>query len=362
MSKIRVLILFHHMELGGMEKIAHDLCLSLNQTTFAEAAIFSIKSPSSKVQEWLGASLINLSGTSKVKRAAQLLLISQKYDIIMPVSPSNAISYAVLIGLINKKRIISWIHSDFKQQLKCHHPIKRIIYKAWYQFLLSFISEVVFVSKGVKEAYLETFNYRKSYRIIYNFVNLPKETPLPYEYHPLFSKPVVLSIGRLVSYKKMSRLISIHAMLVKHDIGHNLIILGDGEEYELLSNQIKQLQVSDSCFLLGFQGPAPFLQKATCYASLSEIEGFGLTLAEAQSYGVPILSLDCPSGPAEILDNGKAGFLLPLDSSDEVIFESLKTLLTDTSLQEQYRKAGLIRSSEFLPEKVIKDWELFLTK
>lgn len=126
-------------------------------------------------------------------------------------------------------------------------------------------------------------------------------------------RPLIISIGRLVTQKNFNFLIESFLIVKKRIPSANLIILGKGPlEYELKNLAIK-LNLEDSVHFLGFiENPYNFLKASDVFVLSSLFEGFGNVLVEALSVGVPIVSTDCAGGPREILDNGLYGKLVPL--------------------------------------------------
>jgi glycosyltransferase involved in cell wall biosynthesis len=84
------------------------------------------------------------------------------------------------------------------------------------------------------------------------------------------------------------------------------MILGDGEERSQLETLIGELGLTPEVALPGFvSNPDAFMSKASVLAMFSLCEGFGNVIAEALACGTPVVSTDCPSDPAEILEFGK---------------------------------------------------------
>ena len=90
-----------------------------------------------------------------------------------------------------------------------------------------------------------------------------------------------------------------------------LVIFGEGGEREFYLNLIKELGIEDSVNLPGFTDNLPAeLKSASGFVVSSKVESFSVVLVEALASGVPVVSTNCPYGPAEILHSGQYGILV----------------------------------------------------
>ena len=97
------------------------------------------------------------------------------------------------------------------------------------------------------------------------------------------------------------------------DRAARLVILGEGGDRPKLEQLISELHLEDRVRLPGFvDNPFPWMQAARVFALSSVIEGSGNVLVEAMALGTPVVTTDCPSGPAEIVDGGRLGHLVPM--------------------------------------------------
>lgn len=134
--------------------------------------------------------------------------------------------------------------------------------------------------------------------------------------------PVVLGIGRLVAQKNFPLLLRAFAALRRERQARLLIVGGDPASTDqqahagALAELARELGIEASVGLVGYQpNPQDYLVRAAVFVLSSRHEGFANVLVEALLAGCPIVSTDCPSGPAEILDGGKYGRLVPVDDS-----------------------------------------------
>jgi glycosyltransferase involved in cell wall biosynthesis len=175
--------------------------------------------------------------------------------------------------------------------------------------------------------------------------------------HPWFSPeapPVILSMGRLVQQKNFPLLIRAFA-LVRRQCEVRLVILGgDKSSVEQMTHRqelqdlAKALGIAEDVALLGYQSdPHAFLRAANVFVLSSDFEGFGNVLVEALLAGCPVVSTDCPSGPAEILDNGEYGTLVPVNDPQSLAAGILSALASDPhadKLRQRGREFSLERA------------------
>jgi glycosyltransferase involved in cell wall biosynthesis len=127
--------------------------------------------------------------------------------------------------------------------------------------------------------------------------------------------PLVVALGRLAEEKAYDVLLRAHARVRASGLEHNLVIVGEGPERQALETLAAELDVSDTVLMPGFiANPLPVVASASLFCFPSRSEGWGRALAEALALGVPVVAADCVSGPAEILEDGRYGSLVPVDS------------------------------------------------
>lgn len=147
--------------------------------------------------------------------------------------------------------------------------------------------------------------------------------------HPWFGPdqpPVLIAVGRLEIQKDYPTMIRAFAK-VRQSHPARLMILGEGRQRPLLEQLIKELDLEEEVSLPGFvKNPYSYMGNASLFVLSSRWEGLPTVLIEALCCGTPAVSTDCPSGPREILKNGRYGRLVPVGNADmlaHVIVESL---------------------------------------
>lgn len=190
-------------------------------------------------------------------------------------------------------------------------------------------------------------------RVIYNPILTPSfytRKTSPVEHAWLAEKiPLILSAGRLTAQKDQATLLRAFAILLKSRPAR-LILLGQGEERAALLKLAQELKIENEVSLPGFvQNPFGFMARAKLFALSSRWEGFGNVLVEAMACGLPIVSTDCPSGPAEILAGGKFGLLTPPGDAPALAAAMLETLAHPISAQTLKTRAQDFSSAAIVP-------------
>jgi glycosyltransferase involved in cell wall biosynthesis len=148
----------------------------------------------------------------------------------------------------------------------------------------------------------------------------------------------ILSVGNLKEAKNFPLLLRAFAFQSRKDT--RLMILGSGDD-TALRQLTKTLGISDRVVFPGFfVDPSPFYSTADIFALSSDYEGFGNVIVEALSFGLPVVSTNCPSGPAEILENGRWGRLVPVGDVVALARAMDEALCTPTDRQALKRRAA----------------------
>jgi glycosyltransferase involved in cell wall biosynthesis len=194
----------------------------------------------------------------------------------------------------------------------------------WPHLLRTFYpwaTRVVAVSRGAADDLARTSGLpRDRVEVIYNPVITPAMMALAGQApdHPWYAPgqpPVILAAGRLTRQKDFPTLIRAFAEVRRHRAAR-LIILGEGEDRPALESLAAELGRADDVALPGFRDKAmAYMAGSALFVLSSAWEGLPTVLIEALAAGTRVVSTDCPSGPREILQDGRLGALVPVGNA-----------------------------------------------
>lgn len=168
----------------------------------------------------------------------------------------------------------------------------------------------------------------------------------------------ILCVGRLTYQKGFDLLIPAWAKIANTLPDWKITIVGTGEDEQRLKRMAKEYKVEQSIDFVGQQkNMDEFYKNASFFCMSSRFEGLPMVLLEAQSYGLPIVSFDCDTGPSEIISNGINGFLVSYPNKEDLA----NKILEMTCLKKDYYNDLVENSKEaikkFNLELIIKDWK-----
>ena len=254
-------------------------------------------------------------------------------------------------------RVVVTVHNNLSRESQNAAQLKRRLTPQLVKLFYPWADHIVGVSQGVVDDLIRLGVPAQKITPIYNPIVteslVEKAKNLPE--HPWFSTeqiPVILGVGRLTKQKDFSTLI--HAVaLVNKQRPVRLVLLGEGEDEETLKQLVLRLKLSDDVNFLGFvENPYAYMARAKILVVSSAWEGFGNVLVEAMAVGTAVVSTDCESGPAEILENGRYGSLVEVANIEDMAKSILETL--EKSVDPEILKK---RANEFTLEKAVERYQ-----
>lgn len=354
---MNVCIFFHRFDGGGAERTTVCLANELRKRGHhVEIAVRYNYGPSKELLD-KNIPVLDMKIPEKgklrknVKNIQKLIRImnSGKYDLVMAVMSEMAQVAAIAYAFSGKNTpLICVLHNTMSVEKTSF----RIVRRSLFRFFDRQYSQVVAVSEAVRLDYLRCCDAAsEKVTTVYNPVvgeelfTQMRETIV----HPWLGKNrscyTLLLAGRLSPQKNHA--LMFRTLLKLRSYGDfRLILLGEGELEDKLREQVKRLGLKEWVDFAGYvSNPYAYMAACDCLVLSSEYEGLPTVLIEALACGCRIVSVDCPSGPREILNGGEFGILVKMDDA-EALKEGILKAVQQVPDYERLRQRAMDFSIE----------------
>ncbi|MDA9126053.1 glycosyltransferase [Flavobacteriaceae bacterium] len=274
----------------------------------------------------------------------------QKFDFIIDSRSRPSILKQFLINkvLYANEKVIFIIHSAF---LKNYIPDSKIIASYLYSNAIKFVT----VSKSIKSKLTDKYHF-ENVSVIYNALDESQTTALSESF--LLPENFMIFFGRIEDeVKNLSLLIDGYKRSDLIDNNINLVILGDGADELKLEQKVQAMSLTEHVKFLPYtKNPYPIVREAMCTVLTSRYEGFSIMLAESLSLGTPVISVNCESGPSEIILDTHNGLLIENNNPD-LLAEAMNLFVTDTELYNRCKNNAKKSVEKFSMDTISKDWK-----
>lgn len=169
---------------------------------------------------------------------------------------------------------------------------------------------------------------------------------------------IMVAVGRLSYQKNYQDMLEVWSKVSEKHPDWTLKIYGDGPEKAALETIVTRKFKNGNVKLMGRTDNVPAaLMESSGLLLTSRFEGLPLILIEASSYGVPLISYDCPKGPAEIIEDGKNGFLIK-QGDIENMAQRICLLIEDEELRKETGAQAKFISDKFSIKSIMNQWEV----
>lgn len=281
------------------------------------------------------------------------LMLKQRPDVV--ISTLHAISLVGLVLLFMTKRPIhiTRLANPYLYDASRLSLLERFIYR-WA--LLS-STMIITLTERMKEEIVSVLDVRETkVQVISNPFDIEQirsrsEILLNEE----MEHPAILMCGRLAEQKEYRIALSSFKIFIQKFPSANLYILGEGALKEELLNIAYELNISKAVKFLGFQpNPYQYMTHADIFLLTSKYEGFPNVLVEALAVGIPVVSTDCFTGPAEILQGGKYGDLVPVGDINAIAQRLEENIHRSPEHRAERVASGKKRANDFNVSQVAK--------
>ena len=322
MTKGRVAFFVPSLVFGGAERVAINLAEGFVAAGVPTDLVAASGQGEFRRQIPPGVRLIDLEA-SRVVYALPAMISYLRRE--RPAAVICFLDHAGILALWARRmsgassQIICTVHTNLTQTTGNSPNLRSRLIPMLLRRFYPWADHVVAVSHGVASGFRSATGLpASSVRVIYNPVITEDLLALALELpdHPWFAPgqpPVILGVGRLTKAKDFPTLIRAFAD-VRRQRAARLLILGEGEERAALSSLVTELGLTeDDVAFPGFASNAmAYMARSAVFVLSSLREGLPTVLIEALAAGATVVSTDCPSGPREVLQDGRLGTLVPV--------------------------------------------------
>lgn len=277
-------------------------------------------------------------------------LRTQKFDFIIDSRSRPSLFKQLIINklLYVNEKVIFIVHSAF---LKNYIPDNKFMAKYLYCNALKFVT----VSKAIKSKLTKKYHF-ENVKVIHNAVD---ESQISAQTESLLlPENFMLFFGRIEDeVKNLTLLIESYKRSELIDNKIKLVILGDGKDKLKLEQKVQATNLTEHIVFLPYaKNPYPIVSKAMCTVLTSHYEGFPTMLVESLAFGTPVISVNCESGPSEIIIDKHNGLLVENNNPD-VFAEAMNRFISDQELYTHCKNNAKESVQKFSMEHISKDWK-----
>ncbi len=340
--KKKIILFIPSIERGGVEKNLFLISEYLIKKKFPTYVITANTDYKNKFNKKIKVICPNSDKWINKKRTlktliAIFLLIKNFYNKKTIILSFQSNILAILSSKILNSKIIIRLNTSIKKYIKGYFSEQ--FYRFFYNLADEIVVNSIFFKKELKS------NLKLDSKLIYNSYKsnfIKKKLDFFKNYQGL----KIINIGRLTDQKDQITLLKSLNLLMKNKIDFKCCIIGEGEKKIFLNNYVQTNNLSNLVKLIGYKKNAEnYLSYCNLFVLSSKFEGLPNVLIEAQSKNIPIISSDCPTGPREILLNGKLGDLFKVGN-----YKKLSELIKNF----KFDKNRLIKKSRDAKKNLIR--------
>lgn len=348
-------LIISELAAGGVERV--NMLLAKGLSTEFEIYILSVKGIG---KEYINdIKYISIDAESGKKAFFKIIRIIKNLapDFIITCNHTDTVCSLIYSKFINPNaKSIFVAHSVYSSMFTYKSKVK-LLFQHYLPKILGIYGKcdaVIYVSNGVKDDFKKLYHVKEEKEhVIYNPVLdvIPLE---PIQDKKLSNPVKLVSVGRLDIEKRQNILIDAIKELNDNGCLTELYLYGSGCLKEKLIRQSENLNIKDKVHFMGFSTSIiNELLNYDIFVLASEFESFGNVIVEAMAAGLPVVVMDCPVGPREILDGGKLGMLVPNNDLNAFLTSIRETI---KQYPYEYIKKAYLASLEFELSKVCKKY------
>lgn len=326
---------------AGSERVACTLAneLSKNGFSITLATLKNFKEKAYPISSNVNTITFEMSNILETYKEINSHIKQNHYDIAISHNMGRLSILLAFCTWPQKTKLISLEHVSYESNSFLIKLFKKLTYKKYNQ--------IITLTNHDKKNYEK---FHSNIKVIRN----PNPFSLNKNENKNFKKNII-AVGRLNHQKGFDILIKSWSRIEKEIPDWKLSIVGDGDLKNKLVNLIRKLDIKNIEIHPATDNIKQFYENASIYVMTSRYEGLPMVLIEAQSFGIPIVALDCPHGPAEIIKNEENGFLIP-QQNIKLLEEKIIELAKNKNILSRLSEKSKINSKKFSKEIIINQW------
>lgn len=341
------------LTIGGAEKVVVDLAIGLSQDKRKIIKVISLgERVSNQFTDLLNKNAVeycflgeeNLPVYKKLLRVFKIL---NKYNPDI-VHVHMDMIYTWLWSFICKRKILFTIHS---QPIRIFDKKSKILYKLLNKKkLIKFIAVSKTIANETKKVLQDT---KVNIGTIYNPVNIPAYNREIINKKAEKNEVNFVNVARFVKLKNHKLLIDAFSEVIKNNNRVHLTLVGEGNLLEDMKNYVIDKKIGKFVTFTGnVKNVGEILKKSDVFVLTSTTEAFPVSIIEAMSYGLPIVSTDV-GGIKEVVTNN--GILVQSQDKNQLI-EAMTIMINNKKLRIQYANNSFKKAHEFSKDKIVKQY------
>ncbi len=259
----------------------------------------------------------------------------------------TSLPYAIAANIFKRTIIVGAERCNPKAHIKKERIRMKIV--------MPFCDGFIFQTKGARSYYNDKIKCKSA--IIGNIAPAPDKIVVMSE----GTVKDVCTVGRLCKHKDFGTLLKAFVLVVEQVSDAKLHIYGEGDELDNLMALSEKLGISDNVIFEGFCKKMPEeYMKYEIFVFSSKSEGMPNVLLEAMASGVACISSDCDFGPADLIEDGKNGILVPIEDS-MALSNAMLLLMQNKELRSAIGREAAKISEIYSEENVISKYIRFLS-
>lgn len=396
----RILMIIPNLGFGGAQRVFHDVSKVLAKEYIVIECVFNFDNGHAYPSGNEIHSLSVPAGKNVITKIYFFLLriyrlrkLKANLKIDYAISHLEGADYVNILSSCGEK-IVLCVHGSKIYDHAIRGVVGWLRKRVMIPFLYKKVNHIITVAEGIADELINNFKIPANrISVIYNGFDLDgirrkADAEMVADYKYIFSKPVLITHGRLVAEKNHQMLLDlINTKLLKDEV--NLVIIGEGELFDNLVRygrsiglnvfsykEDSQIQIDHQVFFLGYlSNPFVLLKHSSIFLFSSYYEGLPLALVEAMICELPVIARDCPYGPREILTlenkiSGEVtvdyGVLISTSITPQQELAHwllyIEKILIDSQFSSRLKQKSMSRALYFGSDKFEKRWLQVLQK